>query len=215
MSEPAGESTAPEAATPVAAATATAPEAPSAKEETSSEESEWLAQIKLLHRRLDDQERLGRERERVIDRLHEENQRLKQGELQKQMMPVYRDLMRLYDDLQKTATEYSGKTEIAADSAARDWEFFATTITDLLFRYGVEVLAVEPGMPFDAKNHRAASMRKTGEQDRDKTVAKVLSAGFAADNKVLRAAGIEVFRYDPSLAAAAIEDKERGEAKNV
>jgi molecular chaperone GrpE (heat shock protein) len=199
---------------PAAAASVPAAALPDAKD-TPSAEAEWVVQIKLLHRRLDDQERLAKERERIIDRLHEENQRLKQGELLKQMMPVYRDLMRLYDDLKKTALEYSGKTEITAESAAQDWDFFATAVTDLLYRYGVEVLPVEPGTLFDPKCHRAAIVQKTSERDRDKTVARVLSAGFAADNKVLRAAGIEVFRYDPSLAAPPLEETEKGEEKNV
>src|SRR5947209_3702734 len=69
-------------------------------------------QLREILRALEESTRISTERERVIDRLYEENQRLRAGELQQAVMPILRDLMRLFDDLQKTAAAYSDRASL-------------------------------------------------------------------------------------------------------
>jgi molecular chaperone GrpE len=159
---------------------------------------DWLrGQLDLILSRLSEHERINGDRERIIDRLHEENQRLKQGELHQSLMPIYRDLTRLFDDLQQTAQSYSKRESVEVDSVARDWQSFAESVADILYRYGVDTIPIEPGSSFDPKTQRAISVVKTDDPARERTIARVFRAAFAVSGKTLRTADIEVFRYEP------------------
>lgn len=147
-----------------------------------------------LARALEESNRISAERERVINRLYEENQRLRAGELQQALMPVLRDLMRLYDDLHKTATAYSGRASSDPAEVLREWEYYRDSILDILYRQGVEPCATTQGSPFDPKEHRACGTVSTNERHQDRTIARVVRAGFRTEARLLRTADVEVYR---------------------
>jgi len=147
-----------------------------------------------LVRALEESNRISAEREQVIDRLYEENQHLRAGELQQALMPVLRDLMRLYDDLHKTATAYSGRTPLDPGEVLREWEYYRDSMLDILYRQGVEPCATTEGSPFDPKEHRACGTVSTNEHHQDRTIARVIRAGFRTEARLLRTADVEVYR---------------------
>lgn len=144
---------------------------------------------------LDESNRLALDRERVVDRLHEENQRLRAGETQQALTPVLRDLVRLFDDLHRSATDYANLTETTPAAAARDLACFRDVVADILYRYGIERYDIEPGSPFDTRVHRAISVVVTDDQTRDRTIARVIRPGFQGETRVLRLLEAEVYRF--------------------
>ena len=134
-------------------------------------------------------------RERVIDRLHEENQQLKAGERQNLLRPVVTDLYRLRDDLLKQAGDLPA--DFGADRAAALLESYAQTVELALERAGV--VPVRPGLgdTFDPRLHRASGVVQAAEPAADATVAKVLRDGYrdTVSDRVLMPATVRVARW--------------------
>jgi molecular chaperone GrpE (heat shock protein) len=156
-----------------------------------------LARLDACDHNLEDLARVAKDRERMLDRLHEENQGLKNRDRERAMLPLLKDLIRLYDDLGRTSAEYPGEDELSR-KAARDWSLYQDAAADILARQGIEPYMTTRGDAFDPARHRAIGATATADPALDKRIARVLKPGFATDMQVIRAAEVEVFR----LAAA-------------
>ena len=139
--------------------------------------------------------RLSQERETVIDRLHQENQRLKQGEIQQALLPVFRDLIRLYDDLNATVTKYAGDPAAGDGKLVRDLDCYKETVGDILYRYGVEPVEVKTGEDFNPKEHKAVAVAPAETAQQDRKISKIIRDGFKTETKIIRNAEVEVYRY--------------------
>jgi molecular chaperone GrpE (heat shock protein) len=147
-----------------------------------------------LVRALEESNRISAERERLIDRLYEENQGLRAGELQQALMPILRDLMRLFDDLQKTAAAYSERPSLDSAQVLREWEFFRDSALDILSRHGVEPCAANEGSSFDPREQRVCGTVATTDQSQDRKIVRVIRLGFRTETRILRTADVEVYR---------------------
>jgi molecular chaperone GrpE (heat shock protein) len=156
-----------------------------------------LTRIDACDHHLEDLARVARDRERMLDRLHEENQGLKNRDRERAMLPLLKDLIRLYDDVGRTSAEYTGDDEVSR-KAAWDLKLYRDAAADILARQGIETYMTTAGDAFDPARHRAIGAKTTADPALDKRIARVLKPGFATDVQVIRAAEVEVFR----LAAA-------------
>jgi molecular chaperone GrpE len=123
-------------------------------------------QLSEFHRR-------SAHRESLIDRLHEENQRLRGGIGRVVLEPVVADLIRLYDQLSREAQRLG--TDGQADPLL--WSF-AEDVAQILDRCGYEVFSAEPGDPFARERHRPLAVVPCDDESRHNTVAEVVAAGF-------------------------------------
>jgi molecular chaperone GrpE (heat shock protein) len=156
-----------------------------------------LARLDACDQHLEDLARVARDRERMLDRLHEENQGLKNRDRERAMLPLLKDLIRLYDDVGRTRAEYGGDDEVSV-KAARDWSLYQDAAADILARHGIETYMTTPGDAFDPSRHRAIGAKSTADPALDKRIASVRKPGFATDMQVIRAAEVEVFRLAPA-----------------
>lgn len=129
-------------------------------------------------------------RERVIDRLHEENQRLRHGELQAAFEPVRTSLYRLYDLVRRESERDTADPAHVPKLLAAIADELAETIA----RTGVERMPVDEGDPFDPARHRPAGTRDVDDAELDGTVVTVQRAGFVRGEKVVRRAEVIVAR---------------------
>ena len=134
-------------------------------------------------------------RERVIERLHDENQVLKAGERQSLLRPVITDLYRLRDDLIKQAGALPA--DFGAERAADLLLSYAQTVELALERAGVLPLRPEPGDRFDAGAHRADGVVAAASPEADATVAEILRDGYrdTVTGRVLTPATVRVARW--------------------
>jgi molecular chaperone GrpE (heat shock protein) len=129
-------------------------------------------------------------RERVIDRLHEENQRLRHNELQAALEPVRTPLYRLYDLVRRESErETADPAHVPKLLAA-----IADELAEIIARTGVERMPVGEGDPFDPARHRPAGTRDVDDAELDGTVVTVQRAGFVRGEKVVRRAEVIVAR---------------------
>jgi molecular chaperone GrpE len=112
-------------------------------------------------------------RETVIDRLHEENQRLHEGFARLILEPVTADLIRLHDQLDREARRVD-----ADGGESQLLRSFADDVAQILDRCGLEIISAEPGDAFEPGRHRAVGVTATQDETQHNTVAHVVAAGF-------------------------------------
>ncbi len=134
-------------------------------------------------------------RERVIDRQHEEIERLRSIERAGRLRPVVTDLCRLRNGLLRQAGTVPA--EMTGPQVANLLESFASTVAETLERCGVTVLPCEAGDAFTPSSHQVAAIEDSDDPQRDATVAEVVQPGYAEidGGKVVLPARIRLHRY--------------------
>ena len=158
---------------------------------------ELLARIE--DRLAESQRLLGRQTE-IAASLHEENQRLKAGELRRALAPLVRDVLRVQDDVTAMLDTH------ADPGAARDLDLVRGALLDALARNGIEPIACPPGTPFDPRLHKVAGVVATPDPQLDRCVAAVVRPGFTWDDgEPVRPVDVQVHKLrapaDPGPAA--------------
>ncbi|MFF3868952.1 nucleotide exchange factor GrpE [Micromonospora sp. NPDC001898] len=143
-------------------------------------------------------------REQVIDRLHDENQRLRAGERLLLLRPLLTDLQRLRHDLLRTATGLPAGFDTAA--AADLLRSYAASIELTLERGGVTVLVPQAGAAFDPSTQRATGAVPAVDPGQEGTVAEVVLDGYhdVEAGRTVVPAAVRVHRWlpDPDPAPA-------------
>ncbi|WP_067491273.1 nucleotide exchange factor GrpE [Actinomadura hibisca] len=185
---------------PVSRGPAAEPGAGSAAPETAPPTSEdtggLVAALAALTERLDREHERAAHREAIIDRLHEENQRLRRDELQSALEPVRTALYRLHDQVRRAAADWAAAPP-APERAAALLESVAGDVLDALAGTGVERFPVEPGVPYDATRHRPVDVETVTDPARAHTVRAVHTEGFERAGRVVRKAGVRVGKPAP------------------
>jgi len=146
------------------------------------------AQLAEFHRR-------SAHRESVIDRLHEENQRLRGGIGRVVLEPVVTDLIRLYDQLDREVRRLRAEGQ----DPLLLWSF-AEDVLQILDRCGIEMFSAEPGDRFERGRHRPLAVVACADEARHDTVAEVVAAGFLERDTGLirRPVHARIHQYSPS-----------------
>jgi molecular chaperone GrpE len=133
-------------------------------------------------------------RETVIDRLHEENQRLRDGIGRIILDPVVTDLIRLHDQLVLEVR----RLEADGQDPQLLWSF-AEDVTQILERCGIEVFSAEPGDPFERDRHRPLAVVACADAERHNTVAEMVAVGFSERDtgRVRRPVQARFHQYSP------------------
>lgn len=149
---------------------------------------ELADQVAEFHRR-------SAHRELVIDRLHEENARLRDGLSKAILEPVVADLIRLHDEVGREVRRLK-----ACGQDERLLRSFAEDLEQILDRCGYEVFIAEPGDPFDRQRHRPLAVVDCQDESRHNTVAEITSAGFAEreTGRVRRPVQARFYQYAPA-----------------
>lgn len=134
-------------------------------------------------------------RQKVIDRLHEENQRLRTGERQLLLRPVLTDLYRLHLDLHRQAAGMP--EEITREQVVMLLDSFAHSVEFALERCGVQVVRPNVGDAFDPHTHRVAEVTEAESPEQDGQVTGVVSAGYldTVADRMLATAVVRVARW--------------------
>ncbi|MBL1099726.1 nucleotide exchange factor GrpE [Streptomyces sp. 205] len=140
------------------------------------------------------QQDLADRREEIITRLHTELQELRRGELDAALDLVRHGLIRLHDRILRQAEQIDaplGTAELRALLRA-----LADEAADTLVGTGTEAYAPEEGEPFDSARHRPVGRAEAASEEADRTVARVVAAGFVQGERVVRKAEVVVARWE-------------------
>jgi molecular chaperone GrpE len=169
--------------------------APGGDEAVQAVLGELAGRMGKVEDQLADFHRRSAHRESVIDRLHEENQRLLGGLGRIILEPVVADLIRLYDEI--------GREARRVDDGGGDGTMlrsFADDVAQILDRCGIEIFSAEPGEPFQRGRHRPVGVVPCEDGSRHNTVAEVVAAGFRErdTDRVRRPVHARFHQYSPS-----------------
>jgi molecular chaperone GrpE len=142
-------------------------------------------------------------RESIIERLHEENQRLRSGELQLMLRPILVDLQRLRNELLAGV----GTRELSPAQVAELLGSFASSVELTLERGGVQVLRPPVGAPFDPAVHQVVGVVAVADPTGDGLLAEVLGDGYldTVSGRALAPARVRVGRWtDPAATAGPV-----------
>lgn len=137
-------------------------------------------------------------RERVIDHLHAEVERLRVGEQGVLLRPVITDLQNLRADLLRQVRTLPA--ELSREQVIQLLESFALTTELALERCGSEPFRPETGAKFSPREHRAVRVVTASSADEDGTIAEVVADGYRdlTNDRVATAAKVHVRRWEPS-----------------
>jgi molecular chaperone GrpE len=119
---------------------------------------------------------LSARREAVIDRLHEENQLLRNGLRRSILQPVVTDLARLYDGLSQQAERLAREPDRTVEHAL--FAGFAEDVAAALERCGVTVVTAGRGEAYERGRHLATGFVGDADPALHDTVADVLAVGL-------------------------------------
>ena len=157
--------------------------------------AEMTAEVAAISKRLDELVRLADRREQAIDRLHEERDRLRAGEVAQIQAPVVREMIRSYD----LVNDLAGGTP----ESGSDLDYVRTRLLDGLDAIGTRPVEPELGARFDSSRHAAVERLDTDDAALDMTVARIVRVGFLKDGeRLLRPADVAVHRSRPGAQAA-------------
>jgi molecular chaperone GrpE len=135
-------------------------------------------------------------RERVIDHLHAEVERLRVGEEGILLRPVIVDLQTLRQDLLRqagTLPETIEPTQVRALLTS-----FALSVEQALERCGVAPVRPAVGEAYNARQHRTVKVVDTERKAQDETVAEVISDGYldTRTDRMTAPARVAVWRWN-------------------
>jgi hypothetical protein len=123
----------------------------------------------------------------LIARLHEDNTKLRNGEIASALNPVVIGMIKLHDQMVSLGA--------LSDPASAVGMLHTQLLQIMELTCAVQPFSPVPGEPFDASRHTGTRRIPTTEASADGTVAGTSRAGFArADGSVVRVAEVEVHR---------------------
>lgn len=134
-------------------------------------------------------------RERVIDKLHAEVERLRTGEQNLLLRPITTDLQNLRKDLLHQARALP--PEPTREQVADLLESFALSAEQALERCGSAPIRPEVGAEFSAREHRAVKILPAEDPDQHERIALVVSDGYldTTTDRVTVPARVHVHRW--------------------
>lgn len=186
--------------------------------EPALEGTNQLAELRAAVSELAEQERAhhahAEARERMIDNLHAEAERLRVGEQGLLLRPVVTDLQHLRRDLLHQARTLPA--EMSRQQVAELLESFALSVELALERCGSVPVRPVLGEPFSPREHRAVGLLPAEHPDQDQTVGAVLADGYrdTTTERVTVPAKVAVLRWNqttPVAITATEDDGARGE----
>jgi molecular chaperone GrpE (heat shock protein) len=136
-------------------------------------------------------------REQIIDRLHEENQRLRAGERRLLLRPLLTDLQRLRHDILRTADGLPATFD--AEAARGLLRSYAASLELSLERGGVNVMVPALGAAFDPSTQRATGTVPATDPEQEATVAEVVLDGYhdVETGRTVVPAAVRIHRWVP------------------
>ncbi|WP_245238004.1 nucleotide exchange factor GrpE [Streptomyces roseochromogenus] len=141
------------------------------------------------------QQQLAERREEVVTRLHDEVERLRRGEMETALDLVRHSLIRLHDQILRQAEHVTAP--LGVDELRDLLTALADEAADTVARTGVERYVPRPGEEFDMVLHRPVGRVAAEGPETDRTVARVVAAGFVQGERVVRKADVVVSRWEP------------------
>ncbi|HEY3607246.1 MAG TPA: nucleotide exchange factor GrpE [Pseudonocardiaceae bacterium] len=125
----------------------------------------------------------------IIDRLHAENERLRQAESRQSVQPALRELIKLADDWRSRSVAL-----VDCPDQAQLCGEIVDDVAMILERQNIEEFHAEPETEFDRREHRAVGTRETASPELVGYIAQARRPGYRNGDRVIRFAEVVVYK---------------------
>lgn len=137
----------------------------------------------------------------LLDKLHDEKERLREVEQRRQRDPVLRDLIQLSDTCLRTSRQWRARGDVSPETAEKVGAVLVEAAADvklILERQGVEDFAPMVEDKFVRSEAKAVGTQPTTDVALDGLVAEVRKPGYRLGDRVLRFSEVIVWRFKPA-----------------
>ena len=132
-------------------------------------------------------------KDQAFDKLYESMQEYKDDFLSIAKKPVFLDLIRLNDDIQKMLT--NDKIDSTDAENNKKLELVSDVIIEILYRNDIDVITEAPDQ-FNRNFQKAVKRISTDSKDMDRKVAEILKIGFIHGSQIIRPQEVSVYIYE-------------------
>lgn len=152
--------------------------------------------------------------EKVIDQMHKELQRYKEGLYAQLVRPILLDIIEVRDSIMRVGAVYREKPEGEQAIPNRTFSDYAYDLQDILEKNNVEIYRSQSGDPFSPLRQRAVKKVAVEEAALHGKVAESLSCGYGCDGRVLSAEKVSVYTYEKPAEHEEIDEASEEPAEN-
>ena len=133
-------------------------------------------------------------KDQAFDKLYESMQEYKDDFLANAKKPVFLDLIRLNDDIQKMLAS-NDENDSADSETNKKLELVSDVIIEILYRNDIDVITEAPEQ-FDRNFQKAVKRISTDSKDMDRKVDEILKIGFIHGSQIIRPQEVSVYIYE-------------------
>ncbi|MCD4656503.1 MAG: nucleotide exchange factor GrpE [Planctomycetes bacterium] len=132
-------------------------------------------------------------KDQAFDKLYESMQEYKDDFLVNAKKPIFLDLIRLNDDIQKMLSqENNGSSEEETDNKL---ELISDLVIEILYRNDIDVISEAPKI-FDRNFQKSVKRVITDSKEKDREVVEILKIGFIHGSQIVRPQEVSVYIYE-------------------
>lgn len=139
-------------------------------------------------------------KEEIINKLHAENQQLRNDLYQKLILPLVNEIIMIHDDYLTLFKKHSevGPADVDSAKLLKQFGDISPDLENALYKVGVDSFSVD-GDVLDTTRQKVIKTVITDDIAKDKTVCEKIRKGFVVNGKVIRMEMVSCYKYENKI----------------
>jgi len=138
------------------------------------------------------------QKEKLIDKMHDELQILKSNLYKNLVRPVLIDVLQIRDNIRRMETDLNKKFPEGM-IPIKTFSDYSFDLADLLEEHDVEIFEEKPGTPFIPVKQKVINRLATSNKDLSGTIARSISSGYIYNGQVISSQKVDVYYFNESI----------------
>lgn len=152
------------------------------------------------------------QKEKLIDKMHEELQKLKADLYKNLVRPVLLNVIHIRDDMHRMETDLNKKYPDGM-VPIKTFSDYNIDLADLLEEHGVEIFEEKTGTPFIPVKQKVINRLVTNEKDLSGIIGRSLSSGYIYNGQVISPQRVDVYYFEETRTPSADSGNEPTQSK--
>lgn len=137
------------------------------------------------------------QKEKMIDKMHEELQKLKSDLYKNLVRPVLGDVLRIRDNMRRMETDLNKKYPDGM-VPIKVFSDYSLDLADLLEEHGVEIYEEKAGTPFIPVKQKVINRVATGNKELTGIISRTICSGYIYNGQVISPQKVDVYYFEES-----------------
>ncbi|MCK9631962.1 MAG: nucleotide exchange factor GrpE [Methanoregula sp.] len=135
------------------------------------------------------------QKEKMIDKMHEELQKLKSDLYKNLVRPVLGDVLRIRDNMRRMETDLNKKYPDGM-VPIKIFSDYSLDLADLLEDHGVEIFEEKAGTPFIPIKQKVITRVATGNKELTGIISRTICSGYIYNGQVISPQKVDVYYFE-------------------